>query len=98
MKSSYFNPHSRYVQTEEDEDEINIADEKDRIEAEEKAKKEAAAREAAALAAIKYHTVRKGDTLSGIAVKYHTSVKTLCRLNGIKETKTLQIGQKIRVK
>ncbi len=98
LKSSYFNPHSRYVQTEEDEDEINIADEKDRIEAEEKAKKEAAAREAAALAAIKYHTVRKGDTLSGIAVKYHTSVKTLCRLNGIKETKTLQIGQKIRVK
>ncbi len=98
LTSKYFNPHSRYIQTEEDEDEINLADEKDRVEAEEKAKKEAAAREAAALAAIKYHTVRKGDTLSGIAARYHTSVRTLCRLNGISETKTLQIGQKIRVK
>lgn len=49
-------------------------------------------------AAMKYHKVRQGDTLSGIAKKYGTSVKALCRLNNIKETKILQIGQKIRVK
>ncbi len=49
-------------------------------------------------AAMKYHKVRQGDTLSGIAKKYGTSVKALCRLNGIKETKILQIGQKIRVR
>ena len=49
-------------------------------------------------AAMKYHTVRQGDTLSGIAKKYGTSVKNLCRLNNIKETKILQIGMKIRVR
>jgi murein DD-endopeptidase MepM/ murein hydrolase activator NlpD len=49
-------------------------------------------------AAMKYHKVRSGDTLSGIAKKYGTSVRALCRLNNIKETKILQIGQKIRVR
>ena len=45
-----------------------------------------------------YHKVRQGDTLSGIARKYHTSVRTLCRLNRIKETSILRLGQKIRVR
>jgi len=49
-------------------------------------------------AAMKYHKVRSGDTLSGIARKYGTTVKKLCQLNKIKETKVLQIGQKIRVR
>ena len=45
-----------------------------------------------------YYKVRKGDTLSSIARKYHTTVKKLCRLNNIKETTILQIGRKLRVK
>ncbi|MCQ2178520.1 MAG: NlpC/P60 family protein [Bacteroidales bacterium] len=45
-----------------------------------------------------WYSVRSGDTLSRIAVKYHTSVAALCRLNGIKETAILQIGQKLRVR
>lgn len=45
-----------------------------------------------------YHRVKQGDTLGAIARRYHTSVSTLCRLNRIKETTLLQIGQKIRVK
>ena len=49
-------------------------------------------------AAMKYHKVRSGDTLSGIARKYGTTVRKLCQLNKIKETKVLQIGQKIRVR
>ena len=48
-------------------------------------------------AAMKWHKVKQGDTLSGIAKRYHTTVKRLCQLNKIKETKVLQIGQKIRV-
>jgi len=44
------------------------------------------------------YKVRKGDTLSGIAHRYHTTVHKLCRLNGIKETSTLRLGQKIRVR
>ena len=49
-------------------------------------------------AAMKYHKVKSGDTLSGIAKKYGTTVKRLCQLNNIKETKILQIGMKIRVR
>ena len=98
LRNWYFSPSSRYVQAVDDEDEINLADEKDRIAAEAKAKELAAERERAAAAAMKYHTVRSGDTLSKIAVKYHTSVNTLCRLNGIKQTTTLQIGRRLRVR
>lgn len=49
-------------------------------------------------AAMRYHKVRSGDTLSGIARRYGTTVRKLCQLNRIKETKILQIGQKIRVR
>lgn len=44
------------------------------------------------------HKVKQGDTLSGIAQRYGTSVSRLCKLNGIKANKTLQLGQKIRYK
>ncbi len=46
----------------------------------------------------KTHTVTSGDTLYGIARKYSTTVKELCRLNGISENSTLRLGQKIKVK
>lgn len=45
----------------------------------------------------KYHTVKSGDTLSGIARKYGTSINNLCSLNGISRNKTLQIGEKLRI-
>ena len=98
IRSWYFNPNQRYVQSIDDEDEIFRTDEEDRLLAEEQAKKEAAARAAAEAAAMRYHTVRSGDTLSSIARKYHTSVKELCRLNNIKETTILQVGKRLRVK
>ncbi|WP_338793056.1 LysM peptidoglycan-binding domain-containing protein [Bernardetia sp. MNP-M8] len=41
-----------------------------------------------------YHTVRKGETLGGIAVKYHTSISSLRRWNGISGSR-INIGQKI---
>ncbi len=43
-----------------------------------------------------YHRIKKGETLSHIAQKYHISVRELCRLNGLKRTSTLRIGQTIR--
>lgn len=46
----------------------------------------------------KYHKVRSGDTLSSIARSNHTTVKKLCQLNGLKQSSTLSIGKKIRVK
>ena len=45
-----------------------------------------------------YYTIKSGDTLSGIAKRYHTSVDKLCSLNGISRSTTLRIGKKLRVK
>lgn len=42
------------------------------------------------------HKVRQGDTLSGIAKRYHTTVNRLCQLNSIKATSMLRLGQKIK--
>ena len=59
-------------------------------------------REAAAKAAeekvAKYHTIRSGDTLGGIARKYGTSVTAICKLNGISSKTTLRVGRKLRVR
>ena len=98
IRSWYFNPNQRYVQAVDDEDEIFRTDEEDRLAAEEQAKKDAAARAAAEAAAMKWHTIKSGDTLSGIARKYHTTVRELCRLNSMKESSILRVGKKIRVR
>jgi murein DD-endopeptidase MepM/ murein hydrolase activator NlpD len=45
-----------------------------------------------------YHSVRKGDTLGHIAIKYGTTVDRLCKLNNLSRTSVLQIGQKIKVR
>jgi hypothetical protein len=45
-----------------------------------------------------YHTIRSGDTLGHIAIKYKTTVRRLCQLNNINESTVLRIGQKLRVK
>ncbi len=47
---------------------------------------------------IKYYPVRSGDVLSRIAANNGTTVSTLCRLNGIKSTSTLRIGQRLIVR
>lgn len=45
-----------------------------------------------------YYRVKSGDTLSQIAAKNNTTVAAICRLNGIKQTTTLQIGRSLRVR
>ena len=42
---------------------------------------------------VRYHKVQKGETLSAIARKHHTTVNALCNLNRIKKTVTLRPGQ-----
>lgn len=81
LKKKYFSANCNYEQNFDDE----IANE------------EEDAKEAAEKAAMKYHTIKSGDTLGALARKYHTSVKRLCQLNGIKETTLLQLGKKLRV-
>ncbi|MDI1234831.1 MAG: peptidoglycan DD-metalloendopeptidase family protein [bacterium] len=44
------------------------------------------------------HVVKRGDTLSAIARKHHTTVVKLCKLNKIKATAILPLGKKLKVK
>ncbi len=43
------------------------------------------------------HTVKKGDTLSGIAKKYGCTVQQLMKWNNIKNANSLRIGQRLKV-
>ena len=47
---------------------------------------------------MRYHKIRSGDTLGHLAVKYGTTVKKICALNGIKPTTILRIGRTLRVR
>lgn len=67
--------------------------------------KDDAARSTAAVAPVQpdgqepvYHTIRSGDTLGKLAARYHTTVRSICDLNGISERTILRIGKKLRVK
>ena len=46
----------------------------------------------------KYYTVRKGDTLYGVARKNNISLNELLRLNGLTAKSTIHAGKKLRVK
>lgn len=102
LKREYLNATSRYV-PESDDEEIDIYDgdrknyaTQDSIAAAQKAAEEKAAAEKAAA---QYYKVRSGDTLSGIAKKYGTTVNKIINLNpGLTTRTTLRIGRSIRVK
>lgn len=82
LKRKFFTPYSNYEQDFEDE---MFNEEEDK-------------REEAERAAMRFHTVRSGDTLGRIAINNGTSVKELCRLNGISANTVLKIGRRLRVK
>jgi murein DD-endopeptidase MepM/ murein hydrolase activator NlpD len=48
------------------------------------------------LAKAQYCVVRSGDTLSGLARRYGTSVSALCKLNKISSKSIIRIGQRLR--
>jgi len=82
LKRRHFSIYSKFGQNFDDEEANEKQDEAERK----------------AAAAVQYHTIRKGDTLGHIARKYHTSVKRICQLNGIKETTILRLGKRLRVR
>jgi LysM repeat protein len=45
-----------------------------------------------------YYTVKKGDTLTGIAHKYNTTYQKLAELNKLKNPNLIRVGQKLRIK
>ena len=82
LKKKYFDIYSNYEQDFEDEFKNH---EEDKAEDAERA-------------AMKYYTIRSGDTLSKIARNNGTTVSELCRLNGMSQNATLRIGKRIRVR
>jgi membrane-bound lytic murein transglycosylase D len=44
-----------------------------------------------------FHKVRKGETLSIIALKYRTSVRAITRANNIRKKHFIRIGQKLKI-
>ena len=82
LKKKYFSPYSNYEQNFEDEIYNHEQDLK----------------EAAELAAMRWHTVRSGDNLGRIAINNNTTVTAICRLNGISSRTVLKIGRKLRVR
>ncbi len=90
LKRKYLSNTSKYYpESEDEEEEIYKTEEEDRAEAERIAKE---------MAAAQYHTIKSGDTLLGLAARYHTTVSAICKLNGISPSTTLRIGRKLRVK
>ena len=45
-----------------------------------------------------YYTIKKGDTLSGIAYKCGVSLNTLLKLNGLSSKSKIYPGRKLKVK
>ena len=89
LRRSYLSASSHYVPESIDEEEdIYGGDEK--IIEEEK-------RIAAEKAAMRYHTVKSGETVSGICVKEHVSQAKIKQLNPGMNLDRISIGQKIRV-
>ena len=82
LKKKYFNIYSNYEQDFEDEMKNHVED----------------LAEDAEKAAMKWYTVRSGDTLTRIAKNNGTTVSAICRLNGISANATLRVGKKLRVR
>ena len=48
--------------------------------------------------AVKYYTVRKGDNLRKVAARSGLSLKSLCKLNGLKTKAHIKKGQQLRIR
>lgn len=44
-----------------------------------------------------FHRVRKGETLSGIALRYRTSIRAIADSNNIRRDLVLRVGQKLKI-
>ena len=82
LKKKSFSPYSNYEQDFEDEWKIEEDDK----------------REEAERAAMRWHTIKSGDTLGRIAINNGTTVSAICKLNGITPKTVLKIGRRIRVR
>lgn len=91
LKKKYLSTYNRYTPESLDEEEDILLDVEQEKAEEERLRKEAEA--------MRWHTVKSGDTLSRIAINNGTTVSAICKLNpGLTPKTTLKIGRKIRVR
>ncbi|MBQ6632273.1 MAG: LysM peptidoglycan-binding domain-containing protein [Romboutsia sp.] len=45
-----------------------------------------------------YYTVKSGDTVSKIAIRYNTTVNSIAQLNNIKKTNKIYVNQVLKIK
>ena len=96
LRRSYLSSSSHYVpESIEEEVEINATDEAIRAEEERIAAEEK--RIAEERAAMRWHTVKNGETVSAIAAKEKTSLARIKELNPGMNINKIRIGQKIRI-
>lgn len=106
LEKRYFNIRSRASEVLEDGDEDHLtgeeilaaADDSVRVRVVEQAAKPTAKPSTGNTSGAVYHTIKSGDMLGKLAMKYNVSVDQICRLNGITRTTILQLNKKIRIK
>ena len=101
LKKRFLNAGSKYIPESDEEDYLIMREDSTYYAAraaEQELREKEEARKAAELAKAQYYKIKSGDTLGSIAVRYHTTVRSLCALNGITPKTTLRIGRSIRVR
>ena len=114
LEKSFFNIHSRASEILEEEDEYDLPlltsndsgdstsqDILDQIaEAQQKEKKAAVQQKQAGISSSGaiYHTIKSGDMLGKLAIRYGVTIDQICRLNGITRNTVLRLGKKLRIK
>ena len=114
LEKSFFNIHSRASEILEEEDEYDLPlltsndsgdstsqDILDQIaEAQQKEKKAAVQQKPAGISSSGaiYHTIKSGDMLGKLAIRYGVTIDQICRLNGITRNTVLRLGKKLRIK
>lgn len=112
LEKSFFNIHSRAseILDEEDESDFNLLahNENDSVstdildliaqaQGKEQAKQQSSRATVSQSGAV-YHTIKSGDMLGKLAIRYGVTIDQICRLNGISRNTVLQLGKKLRVK
>ena len=101
LKKRFLDAGSKYIPEDDEEDYLIMKEDSTYYAAraaEQELREKEAARKAAEMAKAQYYKIRSGDTLGGIAARYHTTVRALCALNGISTRTTLRVGRSIRVR
>ncbi len=100
LNRSYFSIHSRASELLDEGDELdpNVGEGLLASADDSTLKRAAAPKPAPATTGPVYHTVRSGDILGRLAIRYGTTIDNICKLNKISRESTLSLGQRLRMK